>query len=71
MLKDLADAGKMWLEAYEDDNFITKVDNAWKEVEPLYGELHTYVLRKLKEMHGDKFDDSDGLIPAHLLGNMW
>lgn len=27
----------MWLEAYEDDNFISKVDAAWAEVEPLYG----------------------------------
>lgn len=70
-LNNLADAGKMWLEAYEDDSFVDKVDAAWEEVEPLYVELHTYVLRKLKEIHGDKLDDSDGLIPAHLLGNMW
>lgn len=61
----------MWLEAYEDDNFIAKVDAAWAEIEPLYGELHTYVRRKLKEKYGDKMDDSDDLIPAHILGNMW
>lgn len=61
----------MWLQAYEDDEFIDKVDAAWSEIEPLYNELHTFVRRKLKEIHGDKMDDSDGLIPAHILGNMW
>lgn len=54
----------MWLEAYEDDNFIAKVDAAWAEIEPLYAELHTYVRRKLKEKYGDKMDDSDNLIPG-------
>lgn len=61
----------MWLEAYEDENFIAKVDAAWAEVEPLYNELHTYVRRKLKIIYGDQLDDSDDLIPAHILGNMW
>lgn len=61
----------MWLQAYEDDDFVSKVDNAWDEIVPLYNELHTYVRRKLKELYGDKMDDSDGLIPAHILGNMW
>lgn len=70
-IQDLSDAGKMWLEAYEDPNFVAKVDAAWNEVEPLYDELHTYVRRKLKEIYGDKMDDSDDLIPAHILGNMW
>ncbi len=68
---DLPDAGKMWLQAYEDDSFVAKVDAAWEEIEPLYDELHTYVLRKLKAIYGDKMDVSDGLIPAHILGNMW
>lgn len=43
----------------------------WKEVEPLYDELHTYVRRKLKKIYGSKMDDSNDMIPAHLLGNMW
>lgn len=34
-------------------------------------ELHTFVRRKLKKIYGDKMDDSDDLIPAHVLGNMW
>lgn len=61
----------MWRESYEDPDLIEKVDEMWKDVEPLYDELHKYVLKKLKGMYGDKIDVSDGLIPAHVLGNMW
>ena len=43
----------------------------WADVEPLYKELHTYVRRKLKSVYKDKMNDDDGLIEAHLLGNMW
>lgn len=43
----------------------------WADVEPLYKELHTYVRRKLKAVYKDKMNDEDGLIEAHLLGNMW
>lgn len=68
---DFADGGKMWLQAYEDENFVAKVDAAWAEVEPLYNELHIYVRRRLKNIYGDQMDDSDDLIPAHVLGNMW
>jgi peptidyl-dipeptidase A len=61
----------MWRESYEDKNLIENVDRMWSEVEPLYNELHTYVRRQLKKIYGDKMDDKDGMIPAHLLGNMW
>lgn len=43
----------------------------WADVEPLYNELHTYVRNKLKKIYGNKMNDDDGLIEAHLLGNMW
>jgi len=43
----------------------------WADVEPLYTELHTYVRRKLKILYEGKMNDEDGLIEAHLLGNMW
>lgn len=43
----------------------------WADVEPLYNELHTYVRRKLKAVYGAQMNDEDGLIEAHLLGNMW
>lgn len=68
---DKKDYGEMWRESYEDENFVANVDAMWKEVEPLYNELHTYVKRKLQKIYGVKMDKDSDLIPAHLLGNMW
>jgi peptidyl-dipeptidase A len=47
------------------------VDEMWKQVKPLYNELHTFVRRKLQKMYSDKMDKNSEMIPAHLLGNMW
>lgn len=70
-LNNYNDAGEMWRSKYEDDKLIETVDALWKEVEPLYNELHTYVLNELKLMYGSKIDKDAKLIPAHLLSNMW
>lgn len=43
----------------------------WKQVEPLYNELHTYVKRKLEKIYGSNMNKDSETIPAHLLGNMW
>ena len=40
-------------------------------MEPLYLELHTYVRHRLIQKYGAIADRPDGMIPAHLLGNMW
>lgn len=61
----------MWRDDYEDDNFEQTIDSLWKQVEPLYDELHKYVRRRLIDIYGDKMDQQGTLIPAHLLGNMW
>lgn len=65
------DYGALWREEYEDDKLEDTIDRLWKEVEPLYKELHTFVKRKLEGKYGDKMNKDDELIPAHLLGNMW
>jgi len=65
-----SDNGEMWRNDFETENFVEDMMNLWNEVEPLYLELHTYVKNKLRNVYGDKLDDSD-LIPAHILGNMW
>ncbi|EFA05307.1 angiotensin-converting enzyme [Tribolium castaneum] len=65
------DKGEVWRYGYESKTFIQDIDELWNQVEPLYLELHKYVGSKLKERFGDKLDDSDGLLPAHLFGNMW
>ena len=46
-------------------------DRLWKQVEPLYKSLHTYVRWKLNEKYGDAVQAKTGPIRADLLGNMW
>ncbi|RZB38755.1 hypothetical protein BDFB_008530 [Asbolus verrucosus] len=65
------DKGELWRYSYESPTFIEDMDELWSQVEPLYVELHKYVGKKLKERFGSKLDDSDGLLPAHVFGNMW
>jgi peptidyl-dipeptidase A len=60
----------MWRDDYEDEQFEQTIDGLWKQVEPLYDELHKYVRRRLQDIYGQRLDDGK-LIPAHLLGNMW
>eukprot|EP01035_Chromulina_nebulosa_P000205 gene204-biopygen152 len=53
------------------DQFAALTDKLWKQVEPLYLALHTYVRWKLNEKYGDKVQSKTGPIRADLLGNMW
>ena len=68
-----ADTGAMWRGGYDmtPDQFAALTDKLWKEVEPLYKSLHTYVRWKLNEKYGDAVQPKTGPIRADLLGNMW
>ena len=68
-----ADTGALWRSNYDmtPEQFSADLERLWKQVEPLYTELHTYVRRKLVEKYGAAAERKDGMIPAHLLGNMW
>jgi peptidyl-dipeptidase A len=68
-----ADTGALWRSQYDmtPDEFQAEIERLWQQVEPLYRELHTYVRHKLVEKYGDQARRPDGMIPAHLLGNMW
>lgn len=68
-----ADTGVLWRSGYDmpAQEFSADIERLWKQMEPLYHELHTYVRRKLIEKYGAAAERSDGMIPAHLLGNMW
>jgi peptidyl-dipeptidase A len=68
-----ADTGALWRSQYDmtPDQFQAEIERLWSQVEPLYRELHTYVRHKLIEKYGDAARRPDGMIPAHLLGNMW
>ena len=68
-----ADTGVLWRSGYDmaPEQFSADLERLWKQVEPLYRELHAYVRRKLIEKYGAVADRRDGMIPADLLGNMW
>ena len=67
------DTGVLWRSGYDmpAGDFSADLERFWTQVAPLYHELHTYVRRKLIEKYGNAAERSDGMIPAHLLGNMW
>ena len=53
------------------NDFIKEVERLWREVQPLYTQLHCYTRTKLQDIYGkDRVPDRKS-IPAHLLGNMW
>ena len=68
-----ADAGAMWRSNYDmaPDEFAKELDRLWTQVRPLYLSLHAYVRSRLSERYGPQVVPADGMIPAHLLGNMW
>jgi peptidyl-dipeptidase A len=68
-----ADVGAMWRAGYDmpPDDFAKMTDRLWKQVEPLYLSLHTYVRWKLNAKYGDAVQPKTGPIRADLLGNMW
>ena len=68
-----ADVGAMWRSGYDmtPEQFAVLTDKIWKEVEPLYLSLHTYVRWKLNEKYGDAVQAKTGPIRSDLLGNMW
>lgn len=68
-----ADLGALWRSNYDmaPDDFAAEADRLWKQVEPLYQELHCYARGKLSEHYGPDVVPDQGPIPAHLLGNMW
>jgi peptidyl-dipeptidase A len=68
-----ADTGALWRSGYDmtPAEFSADLERLWKQVEPLYKELHAYTRRKLIAKYGAAAERKDGMIPAHLLGNMW
>ncbi|HVT35741.1 MAG TPA: M2 family metallopeptidase, partial [Nevskiaceae bacterium] len=68
-----ADTGEVWRGGYDmtPAEFQAEVERLWAQVQPLYEQLHCYVRAKLNAKYGDRLVPKQGLIPAHLLGNMW
>ena len=68
-----ADTGELWRSAYDMSpaEFEQEMERLWQQVRPLYEQLHCHVRAKLAETYGADKVPAEGLIPAHLLGNMW
>ena len=67
-----ADTGEFWRAGYDmtPAEFSQETDRLWGQVKPLYDDLQCYVRGKLEQKYGEK-GSIDGMIPAHLTGNMW
>jgi peptidyl-dipeptidase A len=67
------DTGAMWRSSYDmtPEQFSAEMERLWRQVEPFYVSLHTYVRKQLIKKYGKIAERPDGLIPSHLLGNMW
>ncbi|XP_026206934.1 angiotensin-converting enzyme [Anabas testudineus] len=66
-----SDNGAFWRSLYETPTFEEDLETLWRELEPLYKNLHAYVRRALYKKYGPDYINLKGPIPAHLLGNMW
>lgn len=66
------DVGAMWRSSYDmpADSFSGEVDRLWEQLKPLYLQLHAYVRTRLGDRYPGLVPPS-GMIPAHLLGNVW
>ena len=68
-----SDVGALWRSNYDmpPAQFAPELDRLWAQVRPLYESLHSYVRTKLVAQYGPRVVPANGMIPAHLLGNMW
>ncbi|KAJ8384193.1 hypothetical protein AAFF_G00207410 [Aldrovandia affinis] len=66
-----SDNGAFWRSLYETPTFEQDLEKLWKELEPLYLDVHAYIRRALYNKYGPSRINLKGPIPAHLLGNMW
>ncbi|HLT35120.1 MAG TPA: M2 family metallopeptidase [Enhygromyxa sp.] len=68
-----ADVGELWRSGYDmtPAEFEAEMERLWQQVKPLYTALHCHVRAKLGEKYGTDKVPADGMIPAHLLGNLW
>ncbi len=68
-----ADAGEMWRAGYDmpPAQLAAETDRLWGQVKPLYEQLHCYARTRLEAKYPGRGSVGGGLLPAHLMGNMW
>ncbi|MDB9783678.1 M2 family metallopeptidase [Gammaproteobacteria bacterium] len=73
--KDLGYEGltDLWFSQYDmpAEEFLAETDRVWDELKPLYDALHCHVRSELSEHYGEEIVSKEGVLPAHVLGNMW
>ena len=67
------DNGALWRSGYDmpEQAFAADMERIWRQVQPLYAELHRYARFKLRQSYGRELVPAQGPIPAHLFGNLW
>ncbi|MFY2765219.1 M2 family metallopeptidase [Arenimonas sp. MALMAid1274] len=67
-----ANTGDVWRAGYDMPaaDFQAEADRLWGQVQPLYEQLQCYTREKLVAKYGEQ-GSVDGMIPAHLTGNLW
>ncbi|HVI58925.1 MAG TPA: M2 family metallopeptidase [Luteimonas sp.] len=67
-----ADAGELWRSGYDmpPTQVGPETDRLWNQVKPLYDQLHCYTRTRLESKYPGE-GSVDGMLPAHLMGNMW
>ena len=67
-----ANTGDVWRSGYDMPaaDFQAEADRLWGQVQPLYEQLQCYTREKLVAKYGEQ-GSVDGMIPAHLTGNLW
>ena len=67
------DTGEMWRSGYDmpPAAFAALVERLWKQVEPLYKNLHCYRRARLNEAYGNAVQPRTGPIRNHLLAPKW
>ena len=68
-----ADAGEAWRSGYDmpPAELAAETDRLWGQVKPLYEQLHCYTRARLDARYPGRGTVNGGLLPAHLMGNMW
>ena len=63
----------LWFSQYDmsANEFLSETDRVWGELKPLYDALHCHVRNELSDHYGEAVVSKDGVLPAHVLGNMW
>jgi len=70
VVRGFADNGDYWRSYFETVDLTESIETLWRQVRPLYQQLHAYIRRKLMDAYSSQRHrfPASGHIPAHLFG---